>query len=126
MLAAETLPWRGGKTGEAIEIRKAAATREGATEKHAVTPGPLLPARAVLADVLLETGKASDVVAEYEAVSAKEPDRYRATSGAARAARQAGNAANAKLHFAALVGLGRNADTQRDSLVEARQFLARK
>ena len=59
-------------------------------------------------------------------VLAKEPNRYRATSGAARAARQAGNAAKAKLHFAALVGLGRNADTQRDSLVEARQFLARK
>jgi hypothetical protein len=115
-----------GKTGEAIEVVKAAAKREGATEKHAVTPGPLLPAREVLADVLLETGKASDALVEYEAVLAKEPNRYRATSGAARAARQAGNAAKAKLHFAALVELGRTPDTQRDTLVEARQFLARK
>src|SRR5262245_30232241 len=115
-----------GKTGEAVEVLKAAAKREAATEKHAVTPGPLLPAREVLADVLLETGKASDALAEYEAVLANEPNRYRATSGAARAARQAGNAAKAKLHFAALAELGTKSDTQRDSLVEARQFLARK
>jgi hypothetical protein len=115
-----------GKAAEAIEALKAAAKREGATEKHAVTPGPLLPAREVLADILLETGKASDALIEYEAVLATEPNRYRATSGAARAASQASNAAKAKLHFAALVELGRNADTQRDTLAEARKFLARK
>jgi hypothetical protein len=116
----------GGKNAEAIEVLRAAAKREGATEKHAVTPGPLLPAREVLADVLLETGKGSDALVEYEAVLAKEPNRYRATSGAARAARQAGNDAKAKLHFAALLELGRNADTQRDTLVEAKQFLTGK
>jgi hypothetical protein len=114
------------KIGEAIEVLREAAKREGVTDKHVVTPGPLLPAREVLADVLLETGRATDALVEYEAVLANEPNRYRATSGAARAARQAGNAAKAKLHFAALVELGRNADTQRDSLVEARQSLARK
>jgi hypothetical protein len=115
-----------GRAAEAIEVLKAAAEREGATEKHAVTPGPLLPAREVLADVLLQTGKGSDALVEYEAVLATEPNRYRATSGAARAARQAGNAAKAKLHFAALLELGKNADTQRDTLVEAKQFLARR
>jgi len=114
------------KTGEAIEVLSAAAKREDATEKHVVTPGPLLPAREILADVLLEAGKAADAQREYEAVLAREPNRYRATFGAARAARQAGNAQKAKLHFAALVDLGRSADTQRDSLLEARQFLARK
>jgi hypothetical protein len=115
-----------GNPGEAVEVLKKAAQREGATEKHVVTPGPLLPAREVLADALLETGKASDAVVEYEAVLANEPNRYRATSGAARAANRAGNAAKARLHFAALVDLGRHADTQRDTLAEAKQFLARK
>jgi hypothetical protein len=115
-----------GKTAEAIEILKAAAQREGLSEKHAVTPGPLLPAREILADVLLETGQATDALTEYEAVLTKEPNRYRATSGAARAGRQAGNAAKTKLHFVALAELGKNADTQRDSLTEARQFLVRK
>jgi tetratricopeptide (TPR) repeat protein len=114
------------KSGEAIEILRAAAKREDATEKHVVTPGPLLPAREILADVLLEAGKAADAEREYEAVLAREPNRYRATYGAARAARQAGNAEKAKMHFAALVELGKKADTQRDSLVEARQFIARK
>ena len=115
-----------GKTAEGIEILKAAAQREGLSEKHAVTPGPLLPAREILADVLLETGQATDALTEYEAVLAKEPNRYRATSGAARAGRQAGTAAKTKLHFVALAELGKNADTQRDSLTEARQFLVRK
>ena len=115
-----------GKTAEAIEVLKAATKREGASEKHAVTPGPLLPAREILADVLFETGKATDALAEYEAVLAKEPNRYRATSGAARAGRQAGNTAKTKLHFVALAELGKAADTERDTLMEARQFLVRK
>jgi len=115
-----------GKTAEGIEILKAAAKREGLSEKHAVTPGPLLPAREILADVLLETGQATDALTEYEAVLTKEPNRYRSTSGAARAGRQAGNAAKTKLHFVALAELGKHADTQRDSLTEARQFLVRK
>ena len=40
-----------GKPAEGTELLKAAAAREDATEKHAVTPGPLLPARELLADV---------------------------------------------------------------------------
>jgi hypothetical protein len=114
------------KVSEAIEVLKAAAKREDATEKHVVTPGPLLPAREILADVLLEAGKAADAQVEYEAVLAREPNRYRATFGAARAAGQAGNDEKARQHFTALVELGKNTDTQRDSLKEARQFLAQK
>jgi hypothetical protein len=114
------------KTSEGLEVLGMAATREDATEKHVVTPGPLLPAREVLADILLETGKAAEAQREYEAVLAKEPNRYRATFGAARAAHQGGNAEKAKLHYAALAELGRNSDSQRKTLVEAREYLAGK
>jgi len=115
-----------GKTAEGLEILKGAAQREDATEKHVVTPGPLLPAREVLADSLLEAGKGAVALTEYEAVLAKEPNRYRAMVGAARAARLAGDADKAKLHFTQLVELAKSADTQRDGLQEARQFLAQK
>jgi hypothetical protein len=115
-----------GKSAEAIEILKGAARREDATEKHVVTPGPLLPAREILGDVLLEAGKRGEALREYEAVMAKEPNRYRATLGAARAARLAGEAEKARLYFTQLVELGKSADMQRDSLLEARQFLAQK
>ena len=47
-----------------------------------VTPGPLLPAREVLADILLQAGSAADAQLAYEAVLAKEPNRYRAIAGA--------------------------------------------
>ena len=48
-----------------------------------MTPGPLIPAREMLADILLGTGKATDALREYEAVLAKEPNRFRAILGAA-------------------------------------------
>ena len=36
---------------------RAAADREDATEKNAVTPGPLAPARELLGDMLLDNGE---------------------------------------------------------------------
>ena len=71
-----------GKTTQGIEILRQAAAREDATEKHAVTPGPLLPAREVLASALLDAGKPADALREYETVLTKEPNRLRATGGA--------------------------------------------
>jgi Tfp pilus assembly protein PilF len=115
-----------GKTGEGIEVLKAAADREGATEKHVVTPGPLLPAREVLAEALLENGKVREALSEYEAVMAKEPNRYRATLGAARAAMMSSDAEKARQRFGELVELTSTADTQREGVEEARQFLARR
>jgi hypothetical protein len=80
-----------GKREEGIELVKAAAAREDATEKHAVTPGPLLPAREIYAELLLDAKKATDALREFEAVLAKEPNRYRALVGAGKAARLAGD-----------------------------------
>jgi len=58
---------------EGIEIVRAAAVREDASEKHAVTPGPLKPAREILGDLFMQAGKPADALREYEAVIAKEP-----------------------------------------------------
>jgi hypothetical protein len=115
-----------GNTAEGVEILKRAALREDATEKHVVTPGPLLPAREVLAEVLLGAGNGDEALREYQAVISKEPNRYRAIFGAARAARLAGDAEKARLYYTQLAELAQSADTERDSLQEARQFLAQK
>jgi hypothetical protein len=109
------------KAEECIAELRRAAAREDATEKHAVTPGPIIPAREILADLLLASGKAEEAVREYEAVLAKEPNRYRPTLGAARAARSAGDQDRARAFFKRLVELGQEADTERDGLDEARQ-----
>jgi tetratricopeptide (TPR) repeat protein len=86
-----------------IDALRAAAAREDATEKHVVTPGPILPAREILADILLERGWPEEALAEYEAVLAKEPNRYRALAGAAQAAQEAGDMDKARAHAEHLI-----------------------
>jgi hypothetical protein len=114
-----------GKSDACIEEMRKAAAREDATEKHVVTPGPIIPARELLADLLLASGKAGEALQEYEAVLNKEPNRYRAVLGAARAASRAGNESRARDLFKQLAELGKDADSGRDGLEEARQSLSR-
>jgi len=102
-----------GKGAEGSELLKAAAAREDATEKHAVTPGPLLPARELLADVLLAAKKGSEALREFEAVLTKEPNRYRAIMGAGKAARLAGDAKKVQTYTALLSQQAKDADAPR-------------
>jgi len=114
-----------GKADEGIEILRQAAAREDATEKHVVTPGPLLPAREVLAGALLDAGKSADAVREYEAVLTKEPNRLRATAGAALAAERSGDAQKARLHYAKVLELAAAADSPRPEVTNAKRYLGR-
>lgn len=63
---------------EALERMREAAAREDATEKAAVTPGPLLPARELLGDMLMELGQPAEARAEYRLTLKREPNRRRA------------------------------------------------
>ena len=110
------------KAGECIDALKVTAAREDATEKHAVVPGPLVPARELLAEMLLDQKKYADALAEYEAVMKKEPNRYRAIAGAMAAARGAGDQAKARSLAAELLKLGNEADSQRATLQLAKQI----
>ena len=113
-----------GKTDACIDDLRKAADREDATEKHAVTPGPLVPAREVLAEMLLGPAKKpADALKEYETVLKKEPNRYRAVSGAMSAARDSGNRVKALAMARQLLALGVKADPGRESLTLARQLL---
>jgi hypothetical protein len=105
-----------GQTQDCIEGLKQAAQREDATEKHVVTPGPILPARELLADVLLENDRAAEALAEYEAVLAKEPNRFRAIAGAMEAADKAGDAKRARVHADHLLKQAAGADSERAAL----------
>ena len=111
-----------GQQASCIDALRTAATREDATEKHAVTPGPLLPAREILADILLVQGKAGDALIEYEAVLVKEPNRYRAIAGAMAAAQQSGNQEKARTFAGSLVKQSAMADSQRPSLDKAKSL----
>ena len=74
-----------GRTEVAVAKMKEAAEREDATEKNAVTPGPLKPARELLGDMLMQLRRPKEALPEYEKTLVKEPNRYRALAGRARA-----------------------------------------
>jgi len=113
------------KPGECVAILRAAAVREDATEKHAVTPGPIVPAREVLATVLLKEGKPADALRDFEAVLAKEPNRYRAFAGAMQAAERAGDAKKTAFFAERLIEQTGAADSAPPEIAEARRVLGR-
>jgi hypothetical protein len=113
------------KTEGCIEALRQAAAREDATEKHVVTPGPIVPAREVLGDMLLGLAKKpAEALREFEAVLEKEPNRYRATAGAMMSARQSGDRQKARLLAARLLKQVSSSDNARFSLGQARQLVA--
>ena len=60
------------------------------TDKAAISPGPIAPARELLGEMLLEAGNAKDALVAFEATMKKEPNRFRGAYGAARAAEALG------------------------------------
>ncbi|MDB4875311.1 MAG: repeat-containing protein [Gemmatimonadetes bacterium] len=63
----------------ALAGMREAVAREDATEKSAVTPGPLAPARELLGDMLEALGRPAEARAEYRATLLKEPNRRHAS-----------------------------------------------
>lgn len=108
----------------ALAAMRAAAEREDGTEKNAVTPGPLTPAREQLGEMLLELKLPSEALKEFEATLTKEPNRFRALYGAAEAAKLAGNRQTAQIHFQELLKVAEHGDKpERQELAEARTEL---
>lgn len=76
-----------GQNDEALSLMREAARREDATEKSAVTPGPLAPARELLGDMLMALKRPAEARKEYAATLEREPNRRHsqlALSGATR------------------------------------------
>jgi len=68
------------RQNDALTLMREAATREDATEKSAVTPGPLAPARELLGDMLTELNRPAEASVEYRATLQKDPNRRHAIS----------------------------------------------
>ncbi|MBI1786908.1 MAG: hypothetical protein HYR60_05060 [Acidobacteria bacterium] len=112
-----------GKKDEGLRLLRVAAGHEDGVDKHPVTPGALLPAREILADLLLENGMALEALKEYEAVLKIAPRRFNATAGAAKAAEKAGDRAKARAYARQLLEIAKNAETTRPELVWARAYV---
>ena len=103
---------------------RAAADLEDRNEKHIVTPGRVLPARELLAEMLLELKRPADALKEFELSHTREPNRFRGIAGAAAAAEASGEKAKARRYHAALVELTRDADSTLPEVARAKTFLA--
>jgi hypothetical protein len=112
------------KDGEAIRLARSAADLEGSTDKHAVTPGSIVPARELLGDLLLDLRQAGAALEEYEASLAVAPNRLHGLAGAARAARASGDRDKAQTYSAKLLALASRADADRADVVEVRKSAA--
>jgi tetratricopeptide (TPR) repeat protein len=113
---------QGGNSAAALDLLRSAVQLEESMDKHAVTPGPVTPAREMLAEVLLLEKRPQDSLAEYEAVLKLAPNRFNALYGAATAADAAGNKALATRHFQELLAIG--VGDERQELTTARKKIA--
>ena len=75
-----------GRNDEAVRLLREAVELEARVGKHPVTPGTVLPPRELLAEVLLELGRAEEALAAFETTLVESPNRLRSLAGAARAA----------------------------------------
>jgi hypothetical protein len=116
-----------GKREEALRQMESAAELEDGTEKSAVTPGPLAPARELLGEMLLEMKEPTQALEQFEATLKKEPERFRALYGAAHAAQLSGDSDASQRYFRELLKVCVHSDRPgRLELTEARSQTASK
>ena len=113
-----------GDTAGAVALAHSAAETEDVTDKHPVTPGELLPARELEADMLLALGRHTEARDAYRATLAREPGRARSIFGAARAAELAGDRSGAAVDYRRFLQQMAKAAPGRPEIAAAQAFSA--
>jgi tetratricopeptide (TPR) repeat protein len=88
MLRLELNSWIAHVEGQeemAVSLMREAADLEKTTPKHAVTPGPTIPAEELLGDLFMEQKKPTEALAAYNRSLALYPKRLNSLNGARRA-----------------------------------------
>jgi tetratricopeptide (TPR) repeat protein len=109
---------------EALQLMRAAADLEEASDKHPVTPGNIVPSRELLGEMLIAFNKPAQALSEFERSLKRDPNRFRGICGAAAAAETSGNHKAAKEYYEKLQALTADRDTERPELAHAKAFLA--
>jgi tetratricopeptide (TPR) repeat protein len=112
-----------GDDKKAVALVRAAADLDATMDKHPATPSSVLPARELLADLLLELNQPAAALVEYRAMLSTDPNRFRSLLGEARAAKQTGDSATAHDAYRKLVALSKPVSPARPELAEARSYL---
>lgn len=112
-----------GKTENAIKLVREAADMEDQTQKHPVTPGEVIPARELLADMLLEMNRPLEALEAYEMDLKKHPNRFNALYGAAQAAERAKKPEKAKAYHQKLIQVCSGSVSERVEIKNAKKYL---
>jgi Tfp pilus assembly protein PilF len=115
------LAYKQEKTEEALEELRAAVEHQEKNGGESV----IIPAREMLADMLMEIGRTSQALTEYETVLKNAPNRFDALLGAARAAKASGDTEVAQSFYVKLTELC-PAEADRPELIEAKTALGKK
>ncbi len=94
-------------------------------DTYPVTPGPIVLAPELLAELLLEVGQSAQELGEFQATLRTEPNRFRSLFGAGRAAEIMRDPGKAWTFYAKLVALYDWADTEALELRQAKAFLGK-
>lgn len=110
-----------GRQDEAFQNMRAAADLQDKVGQGEVD----IPAREMLADMLLDSGHAKHALSEYEIALRLSPNRLNGLYNAGRAAEAAGEYARAQAYFAMLMKSTNNGkDSARPELAYARKFVS--
>ena len=113
-----------GNTEKAIEYMKLASKLESETSKAAVTPGEIIPAEELLADLYMLIGRHKEALKSYELNLKGRPFRFNGLYGAAKAAQKLDNNELAAYYFEKLIEVSEDVNSSRPELLEAKDFLA--
>ena len=110
------------KNEEALRLMGEVADRQDARGKGEVE----IPAREMLADMLLELNRPGDALVEYEKALKTDPNRFNGLYGAARAAELMQQTEKASSYYAQLLkNCDNGAHSVRPELARARNLVAR-
>ena len=105
-----------GKKQEALRLMSEAADMEDATAKHPVTPGEIIPARELLAEMYYEMGDFSNAAEQYEADLITHPNRFNGLYGAFLSYQKLGDKAKAAVYHQKLVALTNSSKSNRPQM----------
>jgi tetratricopeptide (TPR) repeat protein len=108
-----------GRRDDAVRLMRAAADRQDARGKGEVE----IPAREMLADILLELERPRDALVEYERSMTIDPNRFNGLFGAAVAAEKADKPEIARKYYARLLQNCEGSGSARVELARAKRFI---
>jgi hypothetical protein len=111
------------KTNGALQLMALAADMEDKTEKSPVTPGEVIPAKELFADMLLQLNKPVDALKAYEDDLKNHPNRFNGLFGAGLASERTNNSKKAKNYYQQLLIIANSPAVNRPEVEAAKLFL---